>query len=499
MQLEITEHLPAPPTANDDAGMFDLAPVSLWAEDYSALKTLFAQWRSAGVSNLRQYLKADPQRVTLCSQSIHLLKVNQRTLALYEAKDLTELTDNLDKVFRADMLAAHIEELAQLWDGNLTFTSISVNYALSGRRIDIRLNGRILPGYETDWARVLIAIEDITAEEQIKRQLAASESYARALFAQSPVSLWAEDFSSIKKLLDDVRFAGISDFRIFTDVHPEFVERCMAEIRVIDVNQHTLTLFGAPDKSSLLSRLGDIFRDDMRPHFNEQLIELWDGKLQQQREVVNYALNGEPLNLVLQFSVMPGYERDWSLVVVALTDITARKKAEAYLEFLGRHDVLTRLYNRSYYVEEINRLERRGPFPVTIIMADLDGLKAVNDEFGHAAGDALLRRAGEVLLEAVDKPYCAARIGGDEFAILLPGSEQAEGDKIIEQIEKLIEINNQFYSAHILQLSIGMATCTTQGKLEATIRQADSLMYQAKRARYAASPPASPLNHPALS
>jgi GGDEF domain-containing protein len=59
-----------------------------------------------------------------------------------------------------------------------------------------------------------------------------------------------------------------------------------------------------------------------------------------------------------------------------LTDITARKKAEAYLEFLGRHDALTKLYNRSFYVEELNRLERKGPRPVTIIVADLNGLKA---------------------------------------------------------------------------------------------------------------------------
>ena len=80
----------------------------------------------------------------------------------------------------------------------------------------------------------------------------------------------------------------------------------------------------------------------MEPHFREQLIDLWDGKLFQQREVVNYALDGTKLHLLLQFSVLPNHEHDWSLVQVALTDITARKKAETYLEYLGTHDVLTR-------------------------------------------------------------------------------------------------------------------------------------------------------------
>ena len=62
--------------------------------------------------------------------------------------------------------------------------------------------------------------------------------------------------------------------------------------------------------------------------------------------MVNYSLSGDELHLHLQFSVLPGYEKDWSLVQVALTDITARKRAEAYLEYLGKHDVLTKLYNR---------------------------------------------------------------------------------------------------------------------------------------------------------
>jgi hypothetical protein len=157
---------------------------------------------------------------------------------------------------------------------------------------------------------------------------------------------------------------GITDFRVFTDVHPEFVERCMAEIRVVDVNRQTLTLFRAPDKATLLHRLPDIFRDEMRRPFTEQLIELWEGKLYQQRETVNYALDGEMLHVHLQFAVLPGHEHDWSLVQVSLTDITARKKAEAYLEFLGKHDALTRLRNRSFFDDELNRLERKNVQPV---------------------------------------------------------------------------------------------------------------------------------------
>ena len=223
----------------------------------------------------------------------------------------------------------------------------------------------------------------------------------------------------------------------------------------------------------------------MEPHFREQLIDLWHGKLFQQREVVNYALDGNELHLLLQFSVLPGHEHDWSLVQVALTDITARKKAEAYLEFLGTHDVLTKLYNRSFYVDELNRLERKGPFPVTIIMIDLNGLKAANDQWGHAAGDALLRRVGEVLNAAVDKPCHAARIGGDEFAVLLPGVDERDGAAMMENIQKLVEVNNQFYSGTArCSLSMGAATSQAGERLEDVVKRADLRMFEAKRDFY---------------
>ena len=404
---------------------------------------------------------------------------------MFEASDLEELVANLDRILRDEMFTTYIDELCQLWEGRTEFGCNLVNYSLSGRRIDIRLTGQILAGHEDDWERVLLAVEDITEQETAHRRQEESEQYARGLFEHSPVSLWVEDFSSIKQLLDELRQIGIDDLRVFTDVHPEFVQRCMSEIRVLDVNRQTLELFQAPDKSTLMHRIGEIFRGDMQIHFREQLIDLWDGKLFQRREVLNYDLNGEEVHVLMQFSVLPGHEDDWSLVQVGLTDITARKKAEVYLEYLGTHDVLTKLFNRSFYVEELNRIDRKGLRPVTVIMVDLNGLKGVNDQWGHATGDALLRRAGEILGEAVRKPHCAARIGGDEFAILLPGVDEAGAETVIEDINRLVDLNNQYYSGIRVSLSIGTATGRAGERLEAIINRADMQMYEAKRTFYA--------------
>ena len=466
------------------ADFFEIMPNSLWLEDYSALHALFTQWRADGVTDLRQWLAQDVKRVAACSACIKVLRVNQKTLDLLKATSFEELAARLGDVLRDDMLEAHIEELEQLWLGNESFESKSVNYTLAGERLDVLIKAVVLPDHEKRWDRVLVSLDDITELEQAYKKVALQKRYATGIFEYAPVSLWVEDFSKIKTLLDDLREQGITDFRTFTDVHPEFVERCMAEIRVIDVNRHTLEMFRAASKEELLARLPDVFREEMQPHFREQLVDLWEGHLYLQREVVNHALDGSPLNIHLQFSVLTGYEATWGKVLLALTDITARKKAEAYLEYLGKHDVLTKLKNRAFYVDELTRLERKGPFPVAVIMIDLNNLKEVNDIQGHGAGDDLLRRTGEVLQQASSKNCPAMRIGGDEFAILMPGATPEARDLLLANLAKVTELNNQFYTGSPLQMAIGWAICNKGERIEDAIRTADRLMYENKRKFY---------------
>ena len=155
------------------------------------------------------------------------------------------------------------------------------------------------------------------------------------------------------------------------------------------------------------------------------------------------------------------------------------------MEYLGRHDSLTRLRNRAFYTEELNRITRKGPWPLSVLTIDLNGLKTVNDNQGHAAGDSMLRRAGEVLASAAQgKTFCAARIGGDEFTVLLPGSDERVAVNLQECIESMVELNNQFYPGQKLSMAIGRSVAGSAVEVEKALHEADQSMFEAKRAYY---------------
>jgi len=173
-------------------------------------------------------------------------------------------------------------------------------------------------------------------------------------------------------------------------------------------------------------------------------------------------------------------------MVGCISDIMERKKAQKRLEYVGSHDALSGLYNRAYFEEEFARLERgRSFFPVSVVMADVDGMKAVNDTQGHEAGDALLQRAATVLIAAFRAEDVVCRIGGDEFAVLLPGADRSAAEKALTRVREILAIHNSNVQGTPLSLSIGAATGEEGCKLAEIMREADHRMYQEKQAKKA--------------
>ena len=169
--------------------------------------------------------------------------------------------------------------------------------------------------------------------------------------------------------------------------------------------------------------------------------------------------NGKGAHLWSAASVLRDREGQALGAVKIIRDFTAHKEMMARLQYLGMHDVLTGLYNRMYFEEEIARLDNNERHtPVTIIICDVDALKLVNDTMGHHKGDEVLKAAAGVIRSPFRSSDVVARIGGDEFALLLPNTGKNAAEEACRRIGEALQNYNESSPAIPLSLSIGMAS-----------------------------------------
>lgn len=168
-------------------------------------------------------------------------------------------------------------------------------------------------------------------------------------------------------------------------------------------------------------------------------------------------------------------------VIGTIQDITERKRKEEEFEYLSCHDQLTGLYNRRFYEEELLRLDKKGNLPLTIAMGDVNGLKLINDSFGHAVGDELLRKVAELIKKACREDDIIARLGGDEFVVILPNTDALEAENVINRIISLS--NSEKIEGINVSISFGTKTKTKMKEnIHDLFKSAEDHMYRNKLA-----------------
>lgn len=194
--------------------------------------------------------------------------------------------------------------------------------------------------------------------------------------------------------------------------------------------------------------------------------------------------NPDGKEVVFETLKTPYYDNDGKIIgLIGISrDITERKIREERIQYISHHDTLTGLYNRTYFDEAKIALDRPDQLPLSVIVGDINGMKMINDTFGHKKGDTLLKEVANILKQCVQKNHVVARTGGDEFMILMPHTDGQAVKEIADRIratakEKRLEETLDFY----MDIALGYATKNEPSEsLDKAILLAEDYMYRRK-------------------
>ena len=291
----------------------------------------------------------------------------------------------------------------------------------------------------------LTVMMDITEQKEAQRQLAKQAGLILSLLDSIPELVFYKDIGGV--------YLGCNP------TCAEFFGKAKEDI----VGKTDYELFDKKTADSIYQFDQEIFKKRASQH-NEEWLTYADGRRR-------------------LFDTMKTPYRDASGNIIGIIgisrDITENKKKEEEIKELSVRDELSGLYNRRYYEEQLAAFDNEENLPLTIIMGDVDGLKFINDSFGHALGDELLKKTAEAICKACRSDDIIARIGGDEFVVLLPHTDPLKAGQVIRRIEGLME-KEKVGVTHI-SASFGSATKTNASQnIQEIYKTAEDHMYRNK-------------------
>ncbi|MGF7184658.1 diguanylate cyclase (GGDEF)-like protein/PAS domain S-box-containing protein [Desulfitispora alkaliphila] len=289
----------------------------------------------------------------------------------------------------------------------------------------------------------IIIIRDITERKLSEIALQKSEEKFRSIFEHSPLGIYNFDNDGV-----------------LIDCNDNFV-RIIGSKRQDIIGLRTLEL---PDKKIVMA-----------------IKKTLDGELTQYED--NYTSVTGNKKTPIRALFAPLFCQDKKLIggVGIIEDNTERVMREKQLEYLSLRDKMTGIYNRAFFEVEIKRLQKSREYPISIISCDVDGLKIINDTMGHERGDRILKNCAKILKQSLRESDILARVGGDEFAIILLKTDHEVGEQIIRRIKHKVEQYNQEAKELPLSISLGVGTAVDNNiPLEEAMKEADQKMYHEK-------------------
>jgi diguanylate cyclase (GGDEF)-like protein/PAS domain S-box-containing protein len=304
---------------------------------------------------------------------------------------------------------------------------------------------------------IYVAVDDIT--ETKKQELELKEVKERLELAVEGGNIGIWDWNAVN---DTVHF------------NENWAQMLGYELSELESNLNTwLNLIHPDDKKQALKDVEDHLEGKTKKYYNEHRLKTKSGDWKWIRDIGKVSERDEKGNPVR--------------IVGVHIDIDNEKRAAEEIEYLSNHDELTGLYNRRYFNEELKRLHNSRKYPISIIVGDMNKLKDINDNYGHSMGDRYIKRAAEAIKDSVRHEDVVARIGGDEFAVVLPETDYSKADDIVDRILERIKEGNKTEELPVpLTIALGFETtdCNNQNcgnkNIKNCFNKADKKMYEQK-------------------
>ncbi len=349
----------------------------------------------------------------------------------------------------------------------------------------------VLGGYSFDKLENLIMAGGmIELEQEIKHRNGKVRQVHYRLFpvyVESRVFLGAvvQDVTEYRKAEADLR-ASETRFRTLVEAMGEGALILDLDLNILFSNPTADSMYGAGAEYLKGRNIRDFVEPKLLPELLEQVKRVGAGRsARYELEVADF--RGNPHTLLITSTPWRGSDNEVLGAIIVLSDITTKKLEEERLRFSSTRDELTELYNRNFFEEEKMRLKASRRYPVSVVMADMDTLKQVNDTLGHRAGDGLLKEFAKIAGRVFRREDMIARIGGDEFAVFLPETQRDTAREAVERLRDAIKEYNAQNPDLSMSVSIGTATAPTADELDEAIHRSDYRMFREKRQKKAAS------------
>jgi len=234
---------------------------------------------------------------------------------------------HISLIIPSDRLDEEAEVLARLRRGEKIDNFETVRRASDGRLVHVSMTVSPIKGPDGRIVGASNVARDITEKRLADEALSRSRRRYQRIFESAGVSIWDEDFTAVRGALDELRASGVRDFAEYFAQNPEEVERYIGLVRVVDVNETTLRMFGASDKRTLLQSLTTVFSPETREVFAQELVALAEGRTTFEAESVQRTLHGDRVDVLVSIT-FPTAGEPADSVLVTLTDITLQKLAE---------------------------------------------------------------------------------------------------------------------------------------------------------------------------